>query len=235
MGAGAGGFPSTAWSLLNGVHERDDERRGAARDRLCRQYWRPVYRFTRHWGYSVEEAKDLTQEFLCHVLESDLIARYQGDSRFRTFLKGALRLYLTQARRDAGAAKRGGGRRVLSLSFELDGEQWLGEERCEGPDEAFDKQWLSDAFAASLGELDALMQAEGKQTQLEVYRLYELQPEGPKTYAEVGAALGINTHQVKNYLTHVRGRLYQLLLARLSGGVGSSAELQAELRDLMAG
>jgi RNA polymerase sigma-70 factor (ECF subfamily) len=34
-----------------------------ALEKLCRNYWRPLYGFVRRQGFSPEEAEDLTQSF----------------------------------------------------------------------------------------------------------------------------------------------------------------------------
>src|SRR5262245_42976956 len=102
MGGSQEAFPETVWSSILSCKDPASARRQAGINHLFSLYWRPVYKFVRAaGGRSIEDAKDLAQEFFCHILEGDLLGRYEPDQgRFRNFLKGALRNFLLEARRD---------------------------------------------------------------------------------------------------------------------------------------
>ena len=50
------GFASTAWSIVLAAAQDSDG--GAALDRLCRRYWKPVYTFARSSGLARADAED---------------------------------------------------------------------------------------------------------------------------------------------------------------------------------
>jgi len=66
---GRGAFPTTRWTMVQEAKAQDT----AALSGLCEQYWFPLYGFARRLGYSVEDAKDLTQDFFHHFLANKLL------------------------------------------------------------------------------------------------------------------------------------------------------------------
>ena len=99
MGGSHASFCVTRWSML----ARGD------RDEIIRLYWRPVYLHLRRRGSSVEEAKDLTQEFFTAFMEKEY--EKQADparGRFRDFLRAAVDHFASNQRARARAQKRGG-------------------------------------------------------------------------------------------------------------------------------
>src|SRR5262245_5766993 len=117
IGAGARNFPSTQWSRVLELRERDRGTFRSALNDLCRLYWKPVYahiRTSRPAG--PDEAKDLAQEFFLELIEGELLKRATPErGSFRGYLKGAIRLFLLERHRAASALKRGGGRTALSI------------------------------------------------------------------------------------------------------------------------
>src|SRR5688572_2196319 len=114
LGGSRDAFPETVWSrFVSGTQAVD-------LDGLFRFYWRPVYTFIRTASRSsVEDAKDLTQEFFGYLMEGDVLAAYRAErGRFRVFLKGVLRNFLSHDRRDRSRQKRGGGKVPFSLDVE---------------------------------------------------------------------------------------------------------------------
>src|SRR5262245_62019584 len=101
IGGRDGVFPETVWATVLSSPDPASPARQAALNQLFRRYWRPVYAFVRaFWGKSVDDAKDLSQEFFTHLLEWDFVAQYRPDAgRFRHFLKGALRNFLSERHR----------------------------------------------------------------------------------------------------------------------------------------
>src|SRR5262245_27356181 len=103
IGGNRDAFPETAWSTFRSSTGPLSPGQHAAFSRLCALYWRPVYKYVRAtYRKSVEDAKEITQGFFCDLLEDgpSLLERYKPDQgRFRTYLKGALRIYMAQQHR----------------------------------------------------------------------------------------------------------------------------------------
>lgn len=102
-------FHTTHWSLVLAARDGSDAEGRTASDRLCRDYWRPVYAYIRRVGFSPVDAQDLTQGFFAHFLEHNFLQRLQHcDGRFRSFLLLFVRRFPADERDKAGATKGGG-------------------------------------------------------------------------------------------------------------------------------
>jgi len=217
-------FPETAW--LTALSSKDPRRRRVLMERLCTLYWRPVYKFIRaSWGKSVENAKDLTQEFFAKIIDSDIISRYDSSQgRFRHFLKGALRNFLAEAHRDAERQKRGGGAVTIPLdvdAMEIDPNLT--------PEELYDLEWAEGLMAASLSKLKKNLIDEGKELQ---FRAFEAYNAAETSYEQIAQSLNIPMHDVRNYIARVRARLRDLVVERVSEYVASPKEIEDELQQL---
>src|SRR5436190_9748181 len=202
IGGSRENFPETIWSSVLAEPDLASPEAQAAREKFFALYWRPVYKFIRTAGRaSIEDAKDLTQEFFYYFLEGGLLAKYREEKgRFRSFLKGVLRRFLSESRRDGAAQKRGGGRTIVSLDVtELEAERIRSEKGEPTPEEIFDRQWARDVLTESLADLRRRLTEEGKGDCLRVYEAYELSPgQEEQSYAALGRGMGLTEHQVKN-------------------------------------
>src|SRR2546425_9185746 len=114
-----------------------------ALENLCRTYWRPLYGFVRHQGYSPAEAEDITQGFFAQLLERrDFQAVRREKGRLRSFLLASLKHFMANQRRNAAALRRGGGRTLIPLQgigpndfTEFDRSETLSADRI------YDRRW----------------------------------------------------------------------------------------------
>jgi hypothetical protein len=103
----AGGFATTRWSVVVAAGARSTIAAQQALERLCQAYWQPVYAFIRRTGHEQEDARDLTQDFFADLIADKSIGRADPNrGRFRSFLLGALKHFLADARDRANARKR---------------------------------------------------------------------------------------------------------------------------------
>ena len=95
----AAGFPTTHWSRVLRAGDPTDREGRDALERLCRDYWYPLYAFARRQGLDREEASDLVQGFLTDLIERrDLTKADPSRGRFRSFLRTACTHFLSHAR-----------------------------------------------------------------------------------------------------------------------------------------
>jgi RNA polymerase sigma factor (sigma-70 family) len=223
LGGSRDAFPETVWSrFVSGTRDVD-------LDGLFRLYWRPVYAFIRTAARgSVEDAKDLTQEFFGYLMEGDVLAAYRADrGRFRVFLKGVLRNFLAHDRRDRGRLKRGGGKLPFSLDVDgLETDGFLADPRSRTPEELFDRRWADDVLSSALERLKTGLAAED-------LRIFEGYYGGGEDYAALAARLDVPRQRVKSCLDSLRDRLTGILRELLSPGVTSYDELAREMKDLL--
>lgn len=225
-------FPPTPWTTL--FAEADSPQRKERLESFCRAYWRPVYHFVRAvTREQPDTVKDLTQDFFEHLLEADLLRRYKPEQgRFRHFMKGALRNFLSQERRDAGRLKRGGGVQVVPLAAE-GGSLPLADPQQMTPEQIFDRQWADEILCGAVEQLRAVLEAQGKEAYFRIYEAYDLNPGAdPPGYADLAAAAGLATHDVQNRLSYARRLLRQIILKKVSEYAGTPEELVEEMRQI---
>lgn len=211
LGGPDGPFPTTAWTEILAAG-------GAAPAPLAdvlRRYWRPVYAYVRaDWGKSIEDAKDLTQAFFVHLLERGDLARVRPDrGRFRSYLRRALKSFLIDAKRAAGAQRR----RVPAGRLDLTDEELAAigpASPAEPPDRAFAREWLHGVLEEAIEELRVALGRKGRETAFAVFHCYCL--EGSEvTYAEVGRRLGLGETEVRHALEEARVLLRALVRRRV--------------------
>src|SRR5262245_8867379 len=113
-----GVFASTHWSVVVSAGATTTAESLEALDRLCAQYWQPLYYFVRRRGYNEQDAQDLTQGFFARLLEKHSIGAADRErGRFRTFLLAALENYLANEWDRANRQKRGRGQQFISLEL----------------------------------------------------------------------------------------------------------------------
>jgi len=241
LGGDREAFPETVWSSLLGTEGPITPAREAALNQLVTIYWRPVYKYVRTCGQAtIEDAKDLTQDFFGYLLEGGVLSKYDREKgRFRAYLKAVLSNFLSTARRDARRLKRGGGRIIASLDVqELETSAFMAEREKYTPDQIFDRQWTQEILAESLAELRRQLSAENRAVSSQVYEIYNgIAPAetGDPTYASIGRKLGLSEQQVKDHLAYARTRLEKIIRERLARRVASGRELSEEINDLLFG
>src|SRR5690349_9309550 len=109
-------FATTQWSIVVAAAGKNTSQSQQAFATLCSANWYPLYAFVRRSGYGPDDAEDLTQAFFMRVLEkNDFAAANRNRGKFRSFLLGAMKHFLSNQRDKERAAKRGGGIAPLSL------------------------------------------------------------------------------------------------------------------------
>jgi len=227
MGGDQSRFPSTQLSLLFRTHAGPSSPEYL--ERVVDTYWKPIYCYVRRaWSKSDADAKDLTQSFFVHLLQSDVMARFDRErGNFRTYLKQCLRHFLSADSRDRDRIKRGGTSRFLPL----DAGNLQVPDPIGTPEEQFDRDWAAQVLELCRAEAETQLRAEGKSAYVDAFRLYSDEP--ALSYREVGERLGLGESDVRNYLRHVRQKLRQLVIATVSSYVSHEDEILAELGSIL--
>ena len=227
-------FATTHWSIVvsaGGQHGGAEVGRALAT--LCENYWFPLYAFVRRAGYSAEDAQDLTQEFFARLLAKNYLAVADPQrGRFRSFLLGAMKHFLSDEWDRAHAQKRGGSRTVVSLDS-LDAETRYRLEPASDltPEKLFEKQWALALLEQVLSRLQAELVSEGKSALFEALK-DTLTGVRSLTYAAIGAELGMSVGAVKVAAHRMRRRYRALLREEIAQTLASADEISAEIRYL---
>ena len=229
-------FATTRWTVVMAARHGSAGEGQAALELLCERYWAPLYGYARRQGHSVEQAQDLTQGFFARFLEKqDVRAADPTRGKFRSFLLASFKHYLSNAGDRERAQKRGGGQPLLSLEFETAEAKYQIEPLdALTPEALFERQWalgLIDRVHASLGDESA--QA-GKAELFERLRGVVVGERITGGYVQIARELGTTEGAIKVTVHRLRGRFRELLRAEIGATVSDDAEIDGELRHLIA-
>src|SRR5215467_597821 len=100
-------FRTTHWSVIVAARDGESVEAQAALAELCEAYWYPLYAFIRRQGRTMEDARDLTQEFFARFLEKDYLGAVDREKgKFRSFLLACCRHFLANECDKTRAQKR---------------------------------------------------------------------------------------------------------------------------------
>ena len=227
-------FATTRWSLVLAAGGTSSEASRQALSRLLETYWHPLYAFARGKGHLPEEACDLTPEFLLRLLERNYLgAADPRKGRFRTFLLTALERFLVDDWRAETREKRGGGRRILSLSatdaedrYRLDPADTL------TPEQVFERRWAMTLLEETLRRLEEESAAAGRGALFAAVKPILSGEDTGDGYAEIAARLGLKEGTLKTAVHRLRRRFGALLLSEIAQTVSDPDDVQDELRHL---
>jgi RNA polymerase sigma factor (sigma-70 family) len=229
-------FSATHWSLVLAAGHNSSPGSQAALETLCKKYWYPLYAYVRRRGHGAEDAQDLTQEFFARLLRKEYLRhadRQRG--KFRTFLLTSLQRFLVNEWQKNRSQKRGGGQ----LLFSLDKDQTEGRYQAEPseectPEKIFEKRWAVTLLEQVLWRLREEFAAKGKVEQFDRLKVLLWGEKGSPPYAEVAVELGLNEGALKVAVHRLRQRYRELLRLEVAQTVASAAEVDEELRHLIA-
>lgn len=216
--------------------ERPSPESADALEKLCHAYWYPLYAFVRRQGHNAPEAQDLTQGFFLHLLENSALATmHPAKGRFRSFLLASLKNFLANVWDRSQAGKRGGGQVTFSLD-EFDPEQRYRLEPVDNasPEKLFDRRWTETLLAQVMARLRQEYVAAGWGGRFEVLKVYLLNEYSPGSYAETAVTLGLSESAVKSAIYKLRQRFGSSLRLEVAQTVADPAEVELELRELLA-
>jgi RNA polymerase sigma-70 factor (ECF subfamily) len=229
-------FATTHWSVVLAAREVDSPSASDALTSLCRTYWYPLYAYVRRKGHSPDDAQDLTQEFFARLLEKNfLTAVRQERGKFRWFLLATLKRFLANEWNRDHAAKRGGGRPVVSLNEEMAEGRYRHEAvEHSTPEKLFDQSWAMTLLEQARLQLQQDYTDSNRGEIFEHLKVFLSGDRAPLSQAEVGDLLGMNEGAVKVAVHRLRQRYRECLREQIAQTVSTSAEVDEEIRHLFA-
>jgi RNA polymerase sigma-70 factor (ECF subfamily) len=207
-----------------------------ALEQLCRTYWYPLYAYVRRQGKSKEDAEDLTQAFFARLLERNYLEGLSGEKgKFRAFLLGSLKHFLTNDWLRANRQKRGGGATVLSLDWQdADSRYQVDPEDKLSPDKLYDRAWAVTLLERVIGRLREEHGGGEKTRMFEQLKPYLMVGKSAIPYAEAAAALGLNEGAVRVTVHRLRRRYRELLRDEIAQTLADPAQVEEEMRALFS-
>lgn len=231
-----GQFTTTRWTLVLAAVRRQEPSGAEAFARLCERYYPPLYSYLRRRGHAPEDAQDLAQGFIAHLLEKDVL-RHADPARgkFRAFLLTSLKHYAANVHMRAGAAKRGGGQPVLSLDA-VSAERRYSREPTHGvtAERLYDRRWALTVLEDALTALRVEFRAAGREPFFDAVRGHLTGDHDAFSYQEIGERFGKTEAAVKVAVHRLRQRYREILRAGVAETVDDEGEVDDELRFLMS-
>jgi len=230
--SGAARFQTTQWSVILRAGQGAEE----ALLRLCRNYWTPLYAYTRRRGHSPHEAEDLTQSFFAHVLEHrsfETVAPAKG--RFRSFLLVSLKHFLDNEFHKERALKRGGHHFIVSWDDLPPGARDAFEPSLNlPPEKVFDREWAVTLVGRVMKQLQKECETARKGELFERLKGSLTGDPSVESYEQIAAALKMSEGAVKVSAHRLRRRFGELLREQVQRTVGDPSQVDEELREILA-
>lgn len=224
-------FHPTQWTLVLRSRGDSEEARAALSD-LCAAYYAPVVAFLRRDGRDDDAARELAHAFFAEVLESGVGSPDQERGKFRSYLLGALKHFLSRQRTMEKAEKRGGHAERIPLVTETDTSPGLPMPAAPEPEPelAYDREWALTLIARALSALEA-ENAERADFFVALKPWLDATPAGPQ--AETAAILGMSETALKVAIHRLRTRFRELIRAEIAATVHHPDDTTEELRYLI--
>ena len=228
-------FQSTRWSLILQVREAEEPAARRAMEELLRIYWQPIYAYVRSRGSNPEDASDLTQEFIAHLLAQNLIHKFDlSHGRFRPYLLTALKNFLADQHRRAHARKRRGDVTAEPLNFDRMEKHFSGlSSRRQSAEEIYDRQWVLSLLERARERLRRQYVEAGKKDRFDALSPFiTLDGAGPP-YIELSQTLGISVEALKVAVHRLRKSYGKMIREEVSDTLAEGQVVEDELRELM--
>ena len=239
-------FHTTNWTQVIAASGKSPPARQALRE-LCEAYYAPVelfvrrFRSARNAGQS-DDARDMTHEFFAKLLEGNSLGHVDATrGRFRSYLLGAVKNFLSDQFDRERAVKRGGGQTPQSLDQHESDSEFGTSAALEvvdpqgfPPDAWFDRQWALTVVERAIASLRADAEARGEILNFEVLQRWLVTPSSHDTAIEAARSLNLSEGAFKVAVHRLRKKFRHVVTERIAHTVGYSAEVQDELSSLIA-
>ena len=229
-------FATTRWSVVLAAGKNSSANQKQALETLCQRYWFPLYAFLRRRGYDTHQAEDFTQAFFAHLLEKhDLRAADPQYGKFRSFLLIRLKYFLSDERDRTQAKKRGGGRKILSLSFQdAEGQYVLEPADPLSPEMLFEKSWALTVLDRTMDRLEAEMAKKNRQKLFEHLKVYLTAEKEDIPYQDMATKLHRTEGSIRVAVHRLRRQYRKLLRDEIAQTVDGEDQIDEEMGSLFA-
>lgn len=230
-------FAQTRWSRVLRAAGSSDVAADEALNDLCRDYWYPLYAFARRRGCAPEDAADHVQEFFARLIERRMLSVADPQrGRFRTFLLTCFQRHLASHARWEHALKRGGNQLILSLD-ERDAEDRYLHEPADSitPEHQYDRAWALALLARAYAAMRAREVAAGRGPLFDaLWPSINGGQDNPEAYVDLARRFQMTEGAVKTRAHRLRNLFRECLLGEVAETVAQPAEVEEELRALLA-
>jgi RNA polymerase sigma-70 factor (ECF subfamily) len=232
MNAPSGNFAPTRWTLVARASGGDATAQ-AALSELCAAYYAPVNAFLRAEGRTEDAARELAHEFFARVLAGGTLGGADSTrGRFRSYLLGALKHFLSDHRDRAHAEKRGSG--IAPEPLDTATSAGLPLPAACDDDRLFDRQWALTLIARALEIVGNELREAGKEAHFDTLKPWLTGESAALSQADAAQQLGVSEGAIKVSIHRLRQRFREAVKAEIAQTVRVAADVDDELSHLLA-
>lgn len=228
-------FRTTRWSEVAAAGGASSPDAQVALERLCLDYWPPLFAFALRRGNDRLTSQDLTQAFFARFIERGYLrAADRNRGRFRTFLMTCFQHFLVHEWEKTRREKRGGSH------FRISWDDCCAEVEARAcgsihtPQERhYDREWALLVFDRAMVRLRDEYARNGNLRRFERLVGYLQTDPAAGEYLQVGLELSLSARAVRVIVHRLRRRFGQLVSEEVRGTVASEADAADELRYLV--
>jgi DNA-directed RNA polymerase specialized sigma24 family protein len=228
-------FEQTLWSEVIAAGQLGGPDSARALERLCQVYWYPIYAYLRRRGCDRHAAKDLTQGFFFYLVKKNVVqAADPQKGRFRSFLLGTLKNFVSNEEGRERALKRGGDQQLISLDEEVAEGRYAHEPvDNRSPEKLFDRRWALTVLEEASRRLESEFKENKAEREFSELKSF-LNSDRGLSYAELAVRLGRSELALRSVVSRMRRRFRELLVEVIRDTVGDASQLEAEMTHLKA-
>ena len=228
-------FRTTRWTQVSRAKAESPDGRRALTE-LCDAYYEPVAAFLRCELRDSDGARDLAHDFFASVLAGGAITHAEQErGRFRSYLLGAVKNFLSHHRVAAQRFKRGGGAESVSLNDTDAGEaRSVVDASVLSPDAAFDRQWALTVLARALETLRMECVTDGRAEFFEGVKPWLTGEAAHGDQTALAASCGMNANALKVAVHRLKRRFREVLKAEVACTLDDPGSVEAEMDALFA-
>lgn len=225
-------FLTTRWTRVCLAKADSEDGKKALAD-LCDAYYEPVVVYLRRVLRDADAARDMAHAFFADMLGGGRITSADQDrGRFRSYLLGAVKHFVSHEREAALRMKRGAGMEAVPLDDAEAGR--VADTRASSPDAEFDRQWAVTVITRSMEALRAECVAEGRGAFFDSVSGLLSGQAGHGDQTALAAACGMSFDAFRMAVSRLKKRLRQFVKAEVAGTLDDPAAVQAEMEALFA-
>lgn len=197
---------------------------------LCRNYYEPVLAYLKRVG----EDEDAAHDFFQQLLEGRKLENLERErGRFRSYLLGALKHFLSHRRAHQNAKKRGGGAEQFSLN-ETGAGPPVEDPKTAPPDAWFDQQWAMAMLSRALARVEDACRKAGNETQFQHLSPWLTGEAEHGDQAELAQRAGIPPNTLKSAIHRLRRKFREAVKEEIGRTLADSSNLEDEMEALFA-
>jgi RNA polymerase sigma-70 factor (ECF subfamily) len=225
-------FRTTQWTQVSQAKGNTESGQRALAE-LCDAYYQPVVAFLCCEVGQADVARDLSHEFFAQLLGGGALqAADRGRGRFRAYLLGAVKHFLSHHRESALRLKRGGG--VESVPIDDEAARGIPDERQLSPDLAFDRQWALTVVIRALEALRNECNREGSEEFFEQAKPWLMGDAMHGDQSALAAACGLSPTAMRTAVHRLKRRFRECVEAEVARTLEDPASGEEEMHSLFS-